>query len=242
MNPICVFFHCLFQIGDTLLPCAVEIVMEQMHALKASGLEDEALEIIVGINGGVEASAFSDLFPAKATIVYHGLQCRNELRTILLMEQFAREHPDWHVLYHHSKNATHAQAGDRGSLGTRWRRCMERACVWRWRECVELLAGGYDAVGVHWMTRRGSDRSQNYFAGTFFWVTSNFLNTLPSIMERARIRISGLDSIESRFEAEVKLCNGPRLPCVKDMDTSHPIMACPDRWKERKTSRKAAIQ
>lgn len=227
MTPIAIFYHCLFQIGDTLLPASIDIVCEQMSALKSSGLLDAASEVVIGVNGGDEATAFSELFPAKSTIVYHGLQCRNELRTIILMEEWVKTHPDWYVLYHHSKGATHVQGSDYASLAARWRRCMTQGCVWRWQECVALLDQGYEAVGVHWITGQGWDRSQHYFAGTFFFAASNFLRTLPPVSKRKRIAMSGIDSAESRYESEVWIGNGPRLPRVKDMDTSHGIMGCP---------------
>lgn len=210
---IAIFYHCLFQLNDELLPAALEIIPEQMWALKSSGLEDEASEIVIGINGGDEASAFSEFFPAKSTIVYHGLQCRNECRTILILQEWAKAHPGWYVLYFHSKGACHP-IGD--YMRTRWRKCMQRTVVENWRKCLADLDSGYEAVGNHWMQPPATPPGQYIFAGTFFWIKTDFLNTLPSIMERARIKESGIDSFESRYEAEVFLGNGPRPPRIKD--------------------------
>lgn len=228
MKPIAIFYHCLFQIDDRELPAAIDISVEQMAALESSGLVDACSELIVGVNGGEESRVLAEMIlPRKSKVTYHGLQCHNELRTLLLLEEFVKTHPDWYVLYHHAKNATHSEATTHGSLGTRWRRCMERTCVHRWRECVAALDQGFEAVGAHWMTGQGWDRSQHYFAGTFYWATSNFMRMLPSITKRERIILSGLDSAESRYEAEVAIGNGPRLPRIKDMETTHAIMACP---------------
>lgn len=223
MNPIAIFYHTLFQIGNEMSPVACEVVREQVETMTATGLVDAASEIIIGVNGDEESGMLgSVIFPEKARMVLHGLQCRNECRTIAEMEKWLTTHPDWHVLYLHTKGAT-----NHCELNVRWRRCMMRGCVSRWQECVNSLERGYEAVGVHWAPHMGVHLDQHYFAGTFFWATSNFLRTLPSIYERARIKESGIDSVESRYEAEVWIGNGPRLPKIRDMDKSHGIMRCP---------------
>lgn len=104
---------------------------------------------------------------------------------------------------------------------------MMRVCVERWRECVAVLGSGVEACGAHWLTGQGWDHSQHYFAGTFWWSTSKFLRTLPSIMARERIKTSGLDSAESRYEAEIILGNGGRVPRIRDMELSHGFGSCP---------------
>lgn len=102
-----------------------------------------------------------------------------------------------------------------------------RQCVMNWQRPVYYLSEGYDACGVHWRAGIGSDKSQFYFAGNCWWVTSSFFRTLPSIKERAQCKKTGVDSLEARYEAEVVLGNGRRLPKVKDLDTSHGFYGCP---------------
>lgn len=72
------------------------------------------------------------------------------------------------------------------------------------------------------MTGTDTPPGQSIWAGNFWWAKSDFLRTLPSIMNRERIKISGLGAAESRFESEVWIGNGPRLPRVRDY---HP------RWR-----------
>ena len=221
MIPIVIFYHCLFFRGYSppeFLPDAALVIDEQMRALKDSGLEDAASEIYIGVNGGAESKpAAAVVFPEKSKVTYHGLQCRNELRTLLLMEDYCRSRKgEAHVLYFHAKGATHAADSDYAiRMATPWRRRMMKHCIGQWRMCVAHLQK-YEAVGCHWLTGQGHDHSQHYFAGTFYWVRSSFFRTIPSLMTRARIKTSGLDSLESRFEAEVHLGNGPRLPRVKN--------------------------
>lgn len=216
MKPIAIFYHCLFFNGNPPrpLPAAGPIIGEQMALLHASGLSVEATEIHVGLNGGSESeNSAASLLPGKCQVRFHGLDMHNENGTIVMLEEWIASHPDWHVLYFHSKGAT-KPVGD-GFTG-RWRSCMTNTVIKNWRQCVSDLEAGYDAVGVHWMVPPQTPPGQHIFAGTFFWAASNYLRTLPSIKDRDRIKVSGLGSPESRYEAEVWIGNGPRLPKVKD--------------------------
>jgi len=213
-NPIAVFYHALLKRGDPPepIPAALSIVSSQMKALKDSGLHDACSEMLVGLNGGEESKLLAQaLMPPKAKVIYHGLQCHNECRTIRMIEEWLPGHEDWYVLYHHTKGATRPDLRN-----THWRECMQRQCVLQWRKCVADLESGYDAVGCHWFTPPFTPPGQYIFAGTFFWAKASYLKTLPSIMARDRIKVSGIDSIESRYESEVWLGNGPVKPRVKD--------------------------
>ena len=216
MKPIAIFYHCLFYAGTPpeLITNACNIVRDQMDALKTTGLLDAASEMVVGINGGKESDEVANLLlPNKAKRILHGLQCRNECRTILAMEQWVKEHPDWYVLYFHVKGATH-DARDGYSIA--WRGCMMKGVVKNWKTCIADLDAGYEAVGSHWMVPPETPVGQHIFAGTFFWANTSFLLTLPSIADREQIKRHGIDCAESRYEAEVWIGNGPRLPKVKD--------------------------
>lgn len=222
MKPIAIFYHCLL-VGGTppdLLPNAFCVVDEQMQQLMRSGLLNVAERFVVGINGGKESDNYANMvIPPKAKRVSHGLQSRSENLTIVEVENWVRDHPDWYVLYFHSKGATKTDPCFI-EHGTKWRQCMMRSCITNWRQCVADLDRGFESVGCHWLTKMGSDQSQNYWAGTFFWAKSNFLRTIPSIYTRARIKMSGISSLESRFEAEAWIGTGPRLPMVRDY---HPV-------------------
>lgn len=221
MKPIAIFYHCLFALGEPpeILNNAISVIQEQMSLLKSTGLEDQAEEIHVGINGGVESEYLAEaLLPIKSKKVFHGLQCRNECRTIAQMEKWILEkfipgHEDFYVLYFHAKGSTHPPGDE---FRTRWRNCMTRHLIHNWRTCVDDLDRGYDAVGCHWMVPPATPVGQHIFGGNFFWARASFLDTLPSIYDRDRIKVSGIDSFESRYEAEVWIGNGNRIPNVKD--------------------------
>lgn len=209
-----IFFHSVFTIDGKPLPAAIPIVREQMKALKDSGLLDAADTMIVGVNGGDgDYQIGKELFPEQAFVVYHGTKCRNELRTIVLLEQWVADQVDeWRVLYFHAKGSSHPTGHD---LSTRWRRCGMRHLVHNWRQCVKDLET-VESVGVHFMTGDQTPPGQSIWAGNTWFSRSSYLKTLPSLYERARIKESGIDALESRFEAEVWHFNGERLPTLID--------------------------
>lgn len=217
--PIVVFYHCYLYNGDPpdLKPWAFDVVTGQMIRLNNCGLADAASEIIIGINGGNESYDVAKLvMPWKARIVCHGLENKCENPTIVLMEQWLKANlTEAHVLYFHAKGSSHDPASEYGAFDGRWRECMMFNCVDNWRRCVADLAH-FETVGCHWLTGQGWDHSQHYYAGTFFWARASYLRTLPSIMDRERIKMSGLGALDSRYEAEVWLGNGKRLPTVRD--------------------------
>lgn len=212
MTPrIAIFYHCAFQINQQRLPAAIPIVKSQMSALQESGLLEAASNFFIGVNG--DSGTAPVTFPEKANVIYHGLRCRTELRTLRMLEKWLPGHDDWMVLWFHSKGVTH-KIGDTHS--DPWRECSMHHLVRRWKYCVEDLRRGYESVGVHWMTGKETPPGQSIWAGNMFWATGKFLNTLPSILERARIKEFGLDHVDSRYEAEVAICNGLRLPKIYD--------------------------
>lgn len=215
MKPILIAYHCLFTIDGKILPSAINIVDEQMTALKTSGLLDAASEIIVGINENpLESGAFVHRFiPAKAKVVYHGAKSRAENLTIVEIEKWVKDHQDWHVLYFHAKGSTHAHGSDYGEKVSKpWRNGMMLDLVTNWRTCVADLET-HDIVCSHWMWNL-ADGTQHIPAGDFLWITSNFAAKLPSIYLRDRIKQDGIAALSSRYEAEVYWGNGPR-PNVK---------------------------
>ncbi len=225
MKPrIAIFWHGLFYTGTPpeLNSTAMHIAVEQMDLLHASGLLSEASEFFVGLNGGIETGNIANLLiPPKAKIALHGLQSKSENLTIAWMESFVKSIPEgeeWYVLYTHAKGATWPI---NDPMRAPWRACMNHHLIMNWRQCVSDLHG-VESVGVHWCVPPRTPDTQYYWAGNAWWCRASFLKTLPSIYERARIKQSGIDSAESRYEAEVFLGNGSRRPTIKDY--------CPDWW------------
>lgn len=215
MKPIIIFFHGLFYLGSPpeLIPDSIGIIREQMAQLKASGLLDTAKQMVVGINGASESLEIARLLiPEKAEIILHGLDSRNENLTICAMHEFAKGHPDYYILYFHAKGSSKKNQTDHI---TNWRNCMMKHLVTNWWRCVSDLDVGFESAGCHWMTHQ-ADGTQSIWAGNFWWAKASFLRTLPSMMLRERIKMSGIKSLDSRYESEVWIGYGPRLPRIKD--------------------------
>lgn len=134
------------------------------------------------------------------------------------MREWSKEHQGWNCFYWHAKSASHSAEDE---MRTRWRHCMEKNVIVNWRQCVRDLDSGFDAVGCHWMAPPDTPEGQYIFAGNFYAVRASFLATLPSMKERDRIKMSGIDALESRYESEVIWGFGPSLPKVKDYHGPH---------------------
>jgi hypothetical protein len=228
---IVVVYHACFLIGDPpeLKAAAFNIVSEFMQAIQLTGLLGRCDELIVGLNGGPESEDYALMtMPSKAKVVYHGVQCRNENRTILEIEKHVRSHSEEaFYLYAHAKGSSHELDSDYGKFVGRWRRCMLGHLVGGWQNAVYELERGCQAVGCHWMQNQGHDQSQHYFAGGWWWATASFLRGVPSLLKRDRIKVSGIESPESRYESEVWLCNEGRIPIHVDLAPDHGLLACP---------------
>jgi hypothetical protein len=84
------------------------------------------------------------------------------------------------LLYCHSKGA-----GFPGSASPAWRRTMTHDVVINWAECIEALKT-HDAVGTWWHEINVDNSYKGFFAGNFWWATSQFLSTLNNPLYRDR--------------------------------------------------------
>ena len=222
--PILVFYHGLFLMGDPpeLLPAAAEIIKDQMDRMAECGLTEAASEIRIGINGGVESTAFAYLLPSKAQIFYHGLQCRNEIRTMLLIEERLKQlEGEAYCLYFHAKGASFPP-GD--IVRGRWRDRMFDNVVMKWKRALADLDSGFDAVGCHWLTPeqyRGLV-GHPYFGGNYWIARASFLRTLPSLRETKEVKTHGIDAFESRYIAESWIGLGAKRPAIRDYHPGWP--------------------
>lgn len=210
MTKLAIFYHCILSGGsvpvDTTFAC--QIMAEQMAALKKSGLLDEADEFHIGINGDREDLQIAKLFVpcSQAKFTVHGTGATSEIPTLNTLIRWLPGHDDWAVLYHHCKGVTHPNE----PLYAVWRKRMEKAVVWGWRDCITQLENGVDACGCHWLTPEKFPtlvKRVPFFGGTFWWATAKFLKTLPRLPEA---------TWGNRFAAENWIGSGPRRPKVVD--------------------------
>lgn len=182
---LAVWYHC--KMSGEGIPSqkhSFDILREQMEALNKSGLAAAAKQIHIGINGGSEDGIkVSKWVPEKSVLYVHGTDSRSELPTFFVLRCWLPAHREWAVFYHHSKGVT--QPYD--EFHHLHRRTMEKACVWNWKQCVEDLELGYDAVGVNLVhpIKRPVMRGR-FFAGNFWWARASYLMALPPLPEKIR--------------------------------------------------------
>jgi hypothetical protein len=208
--------------GEIPYASAPHIIGEQMNTLMQSGLGNAAAAINICVNDDDLSAEQIRLFPERANIFFHGRKSCTENRTTLMIQSWCKTQPDpAYVLSFHSKGVTHdLDSGYAKTVVNPWRNRMMRHCVEDWKTCVTDLET-HEAVGCHWLANHGDDKTQNYFGGNFFWVRSDFFATIPLLTERERIKMSGIDSWDSRYESEVVIGNGPRVPIVRDYYTGN---------------------
>lgn len=212
MRPIAIFYHSWYA------PNAFPIITEQLSMAKDVGLLDAAQVVTLGFNGTPKGEIE---LPEKAKIVVHPEGSCNENPTMVLAHEFAKENPDWSILYFHSKGATHEPGHWCIPLMERWRGCMMENCIGKWKDIQEAMPC-YEALGAHWMDKKEHGIPFSMFGGNFWWARSEFLATIPSMYERHKERTGNLWDWDNRYEAEVWIGTGPRDPVVFSYHPGHP--------------------
>ncbi len=95
------------------------------------------------------------------------------------------------------KGLSHFPGSPTHEYNARWRYDMELVVLRRWRECVGFLESGYQTAGHRWY----ESFTGNYYAGNFWWATSNYLATLPVIQPAGHL-------CGGRYEAETWIGKG----------------------------------
>lgn len=199
---IAVFYH-------AYLPDASSerVLLEQVSALRQSGLEAAANELVVGLSGDPWGAEVLRALLPRARIESFPENDRGEAATIQQLQLWLPTHPDWAVCYHHTKGVTHGEGPY-----AEWRRCLERNVIWSWLRCVNRLRRGFETVGAHWHL----NQDQQYWAGNFWWANSNYLSLLPPVDTKV---VNGRS-----YESEVWIGKCGRSPRITDY-AGHPLMS-----------------
>lgn len=169
---IAIFYH----IGQ--LEYWVPIYQSQLHRLYVSGLIKNASHIHFGISGNEELFNIPNNAKLKRNTIWE-----SEVETLLSLQEFSEENPDYKILYLHTKGAS------KGTIkGQSWRMMMEYFVIDKWRECVKYL-DEYDCVGAEintlgktlWSDGSMTDNDPTpFFIGNFWWANSSYIRTLKS--------------------------------------------------------------
>lgn len=140
-----------------------------------------ALDTPRGHEIAAELQAFADdaRFPVKPFITWAKPGQFEEL-TLNRAREWSLANPGANVFYCHTKGAYHVFPGTEA-----WREWLMDRLVGAWPPRVKELER-YDTTGLHYMTTEefGPEIVQTpYYAGNFWWATTDYLSTLPELPE-----------------------------------------------------------
>jgi hypothetical protein len=178
MKPLTHFYH-LYVDGHYEQP-----LEEHMSAMESSGLLYELEDFYVGLVGSPENRATAKkLVPG---VVIAEADAGWEQVTLSALHHYSKEN-DRFVFYAHTKGAC-----SNDDFAKRWRSAMTNATVTKWRECIEALES-VDCSGPYWILSDEPEHEEHnmFFAGNFWWATTDYLRRLPSLRYDNRFRAEG---------------------------------------------------
>lgn len=152
---------------------------EHFDALHRYGLYEQLDELYIGFVGSEDNVAAAERKISETitfTTVNRSLDGW-EQETMRLIPSLI-DNVDGYVFYAHTKGAWHISA-----FNDAWRRSMTYFNVVKWQDAVSCL-NNYDAYGCH--ICHAEDTGDNYYGGTFWWATTDYLKTLPPVAEEHR--------------------------------------------------------
>ena len=154
-----------------------DVFSDQLNALRTSGVYDAACVIYCGVNGDEPLPEVTDKM-----IVQYNKNKELEADTLKAMWLFSCKHPEFKVLYLHTKSVT--RIGQLREQTQNWRLYMEKHVVTGWRDCVSALET-HDTCGVllrnkayYGMTPDIVALDAIYYDGNFWWANASYISTL----------------------------------------------------------------
>jgi hypothetical protein len=177
-HKIAVFYH-LYQINTWR-----EIFEAQYARMQSSGLAEHVDYFHVGVN----TSEFQSLPDLKIDSVVINSHVESEADTLNALWNFCSIHPDYHVLYFHSKGVSHTALEFKTTI-INWVEYLEYFVIDRWRSCV-LQLQTHDCAGTEWIPQHIVELnsiSSCHYAGNFWWANANYLASLdPTFLYQSR--------------------------------------------------------
>lgn len=189
-----------------------EIVQEQLQTLVSSQLAHAADRITMVVVGPhikkTEELIQKTSFAHKIQLIHFSENPRFcEFPGIEMVQTIAKEKPEAHILYLHSKGVSYLDP-DKARNVQSWRRFMEYFTIERWQDCMESLETS-NMCGVEWLnchhTSSQKIEQPGMFAGNFWWARADYLRTCPP-MQGTHL---GPDwCFQHRFDCELFITTG----------------------------------
>lgn len=98
--------------------------------------------------------------------------------TIRSVHQFAKLHPDYKILYIHTKGVSYQKGHEFVPGILSWIKYMMYCLVEKHTECLQLL-DIYDVVGTNFRDQTIEQINPPHYSGNYWWASSNYLSKLP---------------------------------------------------------------
>jgi len=172
-----------------------EIVLEQLSKLIKSDLYNKATKIYycAYAHDKWELFKFIELVNShdlsnKIQIIIHPFN-DGEKQTLIHLQEVCKNHPEAYVLYYHTKGITSLQNhSELKNLEYKniesWRHAMEYFNIECWQSSLEGFSDGITStIGIFYVGDSGWP-NKYFYSGNFWWATSEYINTLPSMKDR----------------------------------------------------------
>ena len=172
------FYH-LYADGDWLEPAT-----EHIEELAISGLIDNLDDMFLGIVGSQENREKVERELPGVSVAWRATGY--EQITLNKLKEYADTN-DAYILYAHTKGAS-----NQGDLANAWRVSMTHDTITRWQECVTSLKD-HHAAGAFWINSTQPEHAnhKHFFAGNFWWATSDYIRKLEPVSDRDRYAAEG---------------------------------------------------
>lgn len=206
LTPIYIFAH-VFAANNWEM-----IVNELFQSVNSSGLGDVYDKLFITLSGTdkdlkrITEIATQNQIEAEIVFVSEDPKVY-EFPALEFMHKLAQQ-KDFFALYFHSKGAGNSHDSVKGywpnitsydqlvSVSTQWRQLMSYWTIEQYKLALNTLADGYDCYGALFTLQP----PYRYYAGNFWWTTSQYLCTLPAFSVQDKTY---------RYNAETWLLSNP---------------------------------
>lgn len=131
---------------------------------------------IVNTGQPIDTMSFETKYAPAKVINYTENTMEFENATIRLLSVFSKLHPDYKILYMHTKGISYAEDHVFYKGVKAWNHFMMYCLVDQYEKCLPILKV-YDTVGTNY--RPLEHGNGQHYSGNFWWATANYIQHLP---------------------------------------------------------------
>lgn len=152
-------------------------LVELLDRMKSSGLLARMDHVcIVNTGQPIDTVSFETTYAPAKVVHYTENTMEFENVTIRLLSVFAKLHPDYKILYMHTKGISYGIDHVFYQGVKAWNHFMMYCLVDQYEKCLPILKV-YDTVGVNY--RPLEHGNGQHYSGNFWWATANYIQHLP---------------------------------------------------------------